>query len=161
MDPTDSHDMYVGALADSKYDSAELEEVHTLRDKMVATLDPRYFTLPSPLSLVISPINTFPSFPRNYLSSPFLSLSLTLSLSSLPFLPSFSPFLSLSHPPSPSPSPLLTSLPFPPLSPSPPPLSLPSPLSSGLLVSELYYETSNNSKSLFPFILTLLYSLDR
>lgn len=41
IDSPTIHEMYVGALGDSKYDSAELETVHTLGDKLVATLDPR------------------------------------------------------------------------------------------------------------------------
>ena len=98
MDPTDSHEMYVGALADSKYDSAELEEVHTLRDKMVATLDPRYLP-PSFLAIIL-----FCPFPCNYLSSrPFLLPLFPLPLS--PLLPSLSP-------------PPLSSLPLTPPSPS-------------------------------------------
>ena len=41
VDMDSLRDLYVGALEDSKYDSATLQGVHTLEDKAVATLDPR------------------------------------------------------------------------------------------------------------------------
>ena len=36
-------EMYSGALQESLYDSATLQGVHSLEDKAVITLDPRYY----------------------------------------------------------------------------------------------------------------------
>ena len=41
IDVQTTQEVYIGALQDSKYDSADLQGVHTLEDKAVATLDPR------------------------------------------------------------------------------------------------------------------------
>ena len=57
INPTEMHEMYVGALEMSKYDSAELQEVHTLRDKAQITLDARYSVTIYSISLRNGTIN--------------------------------------------------------------------------------------------------------
>ena len=42
LDEEGLREAYVAAVEDSKYDSAELEEVHTLAEKAQQTLDPRF-----------------------------------------------------------------------------------------------------------------------
>ena len=57
INPTEMHEMYVGALEMSKYDSAELQEVHTLRDKAQITMDARYSVTIYSISLRNDSIN--------------------------------------------------------------------------------------------------------
>ena len=41
IDEEGLRELYVGALAEAKYDTAELQDVHILADKMQPSLDPR------------------------------------------------------------------------------------------------------------------------
>lgn len=42
IDTQSLHDMYTGTLQGSVYDSASLEGAHSLEDRAVPTVDPRY-----------------------------------------------------------------------------------------------------------------------
>ena len=106
-------EVYVAALEECKYDSAELESVHTLAEKAQQMLNPRFVILQRTVFIYLLPPSLLPSL---FLHPSFLLTPLHQRPISLHC------FLILCLPPPPPPPPLP---PFPPFPPSLPP-SLPS-----------------------------------
>jgi len=121
-------EVYVAALEECKYDSAELESVHTLAEKAQQMLNPRFVILQRTTSslhpsFLLTPLHQLPISLQCslILCLPPPSLSSLLSLPSLPPFPPFPPFFPPSLPYLPPLPPSLTSLPFlPSLPPLPP-----------------------------------------